>query len=872
MVNHDYYELVLLCEYAQTPLGVESAAPRFSWKGEGALCTKMQTSYHITLWSDQGSVWDSGIVKSSQSSAVVYHGPALQSATRYFWQVEITVQGEQMSYRSEPTWFETGLLTQQDWKGAAWIGHPAPQRGVAPMFRRAFRLDNKPNNARLYFSGLGYAEVTVNGKPTDGSYLDPGWTDYQKTVLYRAWDVTELLQEGENVLAVTLGEGWYGNDHPNFLNLIGSMPSWLGTPKLLCLLQADDACFVSADDGQWLVSDGPIRQNNIYDGQWYDARLEKDSWQTSGYVPDHTQWQPVVEVSAPGGRLRCQQMQSIGKKCMMEPVCIVYPDDGDAYEVVADMGINIAGWAQVTAYGKPGQKIQLRYAETLNPNGSVNQGNLRGAKAVDTFIIGKEGSQTYEPHFTYHGFRYVQVKTDPGVIVTQIRGWQVHTLVEQTGHFLCSNDLLNRTYRAILQTEQNNLHSVPTDCPQRDERLGWINDMTVRSEEGLYNFDMILLYEKWLRDIADAQDPVTGAIPDTAPYFFGGSPACHVSSVYVLLPWQLYQFYRDTRAIEQHFDGMERYVAFKQSQRDEKGLISQIYFGDWAPPMTEAMLGWGENAVPITNPQQLVTTCYLYYDCLLMEKMSELLGFHDKALKYHQMQQDICACINREYFHEDHYAQNAQGSNVFPLYLDIVPREKRAAVVEQLLYDLFGKRSGRLSTGNQMTKYLYEVFNQEGLHQQAYALATHKGYPSISFMMDNGATTIWERWEKMAGNHMNSHNHPMLGAYTIWFQKGLCGLNPESRTDTGELLLKPNLVEAMTFAEGKIHTPQGTVALSWRKQEDGLQIQVEVPWNTTVSLKLPVQVNGLLVDGEKAEASSVLPGLVPGSHTIVCEF
>lgn len=861
-------ELVLSCEYAQSPLGLDVPNPRFGWKGVGKLAEELQYSYQITVRQGAQILWNSGVVISKKTNAVRYEGPALVSATRYYWNVKVTMESGAVCEAED--WFEMGLMQPSDWQGAQWIGHPQPQRGVAPLLRRSFHLKTKPSNARLYLSGIGYARVTVNGKTVDDSWLDPGWTDYQKTVLYRAWDVTQLLQPGENVLSVELGEGWYGNDHPNFINLVRSMPSWLNYPEMICLLQADTQVVCVSGDDQWLVSDGAIRKNNIFDGEWYDACQEQEGWQLPGFIPDANRWQPALIRQGPGGRLRCQQIPFIGKKRLIKPVYVTYPDAGDAYEVVADLGVNIAGWAEITVSGKKGQKVELRYAEILDSENAVDQRNLRGAKATDTFILGKDGSNTYEPRFTYHGFRYLQIKTDSGVTITNIRGWQVHSLVEQVGAFHCDNLLLQKIYDALLQTEQNNLHSVPTDCPQRDERLGWVNDMTVRCEEGLYNFDMARFYEKWLRDLADSQDPQTGAIPDTAPYFFGGRPGFHVTSVYVILPWLMYWFYEDQTAIEQHFAGMERYVAFKLSQRDENGLISNVYFGDWAAPMTESLLGWGENAVPLNNPQQLVTTCYLCYDCQLMAKMAEILNMPEKKAYYEALADEVGKAINNAFYHEEgYYAGNAQGSNVFPLFLNLVPQEKKGQVMQNILHDLFVERDGRHSTGNQMTKYMFEVFAREGHHDDAFRLATYDRYPSIAFMFQHGATTIWERWERMAGNHMNSHNHPMLGAFTVWFQKGICGLNPQVRTRDGRLLLRPNLVKALSKADATMGTPRGPVSLGWERIPEGLRVRVEVPWGDTLDVELPMEA--AILDGRSLEKKqTTVERLTPGIHEIIC--
>lgn len=866
MKNVKTKDLLLHCEYAASPLGLETQTPRFGWKGVGELATELQRSYRIVVRQGETVLWDSGEVESKRCNAVAYAGPALASAARYTWTAIVTTESGGV-YENED-WFEMGLLNPQDWQNAQWIGHPAPQRGVSPMLRRSFTLDKAPRSARLYLCGIGYARVTVNGVAPDDSWLDPGWTDYQKTVLYRAWDVAALLQEGENVVAAELGEGWYGNDHPNLLSLIGHFPSWLGFPEMIGMLTVDGEA-VCVTDGSWQVSDGPIRMNSVFDGEYYDARLEQPGWNKPGFAPGNN-WRPAALRTGPGGVLRCQQMPSIGKKRKIKPVYVTYPDNGGPFEAVADLGVNIAGWAEITVVGKAGQKLEVRYAEILDHDHAVDQRNLRGAKATDTFILGHDGENTFEPHFTYHGFRFVQTKTDPGATVTGITGWQVHTLVEQTGDFRCDNALLQKTYDALLQTEQNNLHSVPTDCPQRDERLGWVNDMTARCEEGLYNFDMVRFYEKWLRDLADAQDPATGAIPDTAPYFFGGMPAYHVTSVYVLLPWLMYWFYEDKTAMTRYFDGMERYVAFKLGQRDEKGLLDKIYFGDWAAPMTESILGWGENAVPLNNPQQLVTTCFLQYDCQLMEKMAVLLGKEEAAARYRKLQAEVAQAINDAYFHEEgYYAGNAQGSNLFPLFLDIVPEGKREAVLENVLTDLFIARRGRHSTGNQMTKFLYEVLHQEGRSNEAFRAATYDQYPSIGFMFQNGATTIWERWERMAGNHMNSHNHPMLGAFTIWFQKDLCGLDPQQRTSDGRLLLKPNLVDGLTTASATLGTPRGPVSLSWKKGEKGLTVQIRVPYGDTLDVALPLPA--AVLDGQAlTEKTRSLVALTPGCHEIVC--
>ncbi len=828
-------DLLLTCEYCESPIGVENPRPRFAWRGTGALACARQRAYRVRVWRGEDIAWDSGEVASARSFAVAYAGVPLVSAAVYTWQVCIWPEDDAAPVESEIATFETGLLAPEDWAGACWIGAPVPVRGVAPMLRRAFTLDNAPEHARLYLCGLGYADVRINGQRPDESRLDPGWTDTRKTALYRAWDVTPLLRAGENVLAVELGEGWHGNEHDGAMALIGGLPSWLGYPKMICRLAVDGMDIVSGTDGAWLVSEGPIRANNIYDGVLYDARLEKPGWDVPGYACDPKEWKPATESAPPGGILRCQLMPPIQEMETIEPVHIAFPDDAGPGAVTVDLGVNIAGWVRIEARGAVGQTIRLRYAESVDERHEIDQRNLRGAKAMDTYIFGADGKAAFAPRFTYHGFRYVRIDADPGVVITRVVGVRAYSAVARASLFTCANPLVNRIYSAVIRTEGNNLHSLPTDCPQRDERLAWLNDMAVRCEQALYNFNMMPLYEKWLRDIADAQRD-DGAIPDTAPFYFGGMPASHISSVYVLLPWLLYLFYGDDQPLREHYDGMRRYTEFMLAQRGADGLMDVRYFGEWSAPMTQCELGWGENAVPRNIDRQFVTTGYLYYDCLLMEKVAALLGHKEDSTRYHAEQAVIRRDLNAAFFREEgYYDKNAQGANAFALFLDICPEGREADVLAHLLQDI-DARGGGITTGNQMNKYLFDALDRHGCADTAYRIASRTEYPSIGYMLEQGATTIWERWEYMRGNHMNSHDHPMLGAFSAWFFKGLCGLRPAEYAKDARIKIEPQIPAELCSASGRMQTPYGPVALAWVKVEGTLKIDAEVPWNLEAEL------------------------------------
>ena len=854
--------LQLNCEYLQEALGIQNEKPRFGWRMPDGYAD--QRAYRIQVYDEtkEHCVWDSGLQEDNRCAAVEYEGEPLRSRTIYQWMLRVELT-DGSCYEGQ-SWFETGILKQSEWE-AAWIQTAAPKQNGSILLNRQFELEQIPERSRVYISGIGYYELYLNGQKVGDGVLEPGWTDYDKRVLYSVYDVTNLLKKGSNILGIWLGDGWYANRHQGFMQLVGKYPSWYGIPKVICELAmwqegqlAKRILTEGGAQGGWLACDGPIVRNNLYDGEEYDARMEKEGWTTAEYIPDG-QWRPAVAAAGPTGVLTAQIMPPIRKTKEYRPVYMSY---GRNRSVVVDFGQNLAGWARIIVKGQAGQKVRLKYGEMTDHDGDVKQENLRSAKAEDCYILKGAEMEEYEPRFTYHGFRYMQIIADEGVLVLDTVAVAVHSDVEQTGSFNSSSEILNDIQQAVIKTELNNLHSVPTDCPQRDERLAWLNDMTVRFEEALFNFDMILFYEKWLDDISDAQDSENGYIPDTAPYFYGGRDASHISSVYVLLPWFLYLFYGDQQPLRKHYEGMRRYVAYKLRRRDENGLVPKEYFGEWAPPMTESILGWGENAVPSKIPAPLVTTGYLYYDCQIMEKAASLLGKDEDAVLFAGHAKNIAEAINSAYFQEEqgYYKPNIQGSNLFPLFLGIVPEERHRDVVRHLMENL-KERDYHISTGNQLTKYLFEVLRKEERNEEAYQIASQKTYPSIGYMLVNGATTIWERWENMEGSTMNSHDHPMLGAFTVWFYKALAGIQEEEGL-SGLIHLAPAVVSGLTFVTASVRTPGGILESGWRQEGEQVVFQIRVPWNTRVRLELPegLQPEG---DGEMLMTS--------GEYRIVCK-
>ena len=838
-------------------MGIQNPHPRFSWSLDDSKTTAAQVSYRLLVSDSEkalseniGNLWDSGTVMDGKSVSVPYVGESLKSKTVYNWQVTVVCQ-DGYCEKSPVSRFETGIFSNEEWQGQ-WISHSQPQKGRSQLLRTVIRTSEKPNKARLYISGLGYYYLYINGKPVSDRKLEPGWTAYSKTVLYSAYAIEDFLQPGENVIGVELGEGWYGHQHTSLLNFAGLDESAYHEPRLLMELdvQTPDgkmACVCASQSEGWSCSFGGIVDNNIYDGEVYNEWLHPYGWESPDYAANQTQWLPVALAEAPGGKLRCQIMPPIRVTESLFPFSVV---KRTGYRYVVDFGQNFSGWVRLEIKNAAGKRIQISYAEILDESGSVNQANLRGARCQDIWIPGGSGTEVYEPRFTYHGFRYAEILLDERVELVSVIGQVVHTDVTRKSNFTCSNPVLNNIYKAIIWTERSNLHSIPTDCPQRDERMAWLNDVTVRCEEAIYNFDMMLFFDNWLQDVADEQLE-GGSLPDTAPYIYGGNPSYHISSCVILIPWFLHLHYDDTQILEKWYPTMKKYVEFLISQASD-GLIHPPYSGEWAPPaeFCDNTTDWG--AVPINIPPEMVTSGYLYYDCAIMEKVAALLGRSEDISMFASMAEKVKAAINSTYYREESgcYIPDSQGNNVFPLFLGIAPHED--SVATHLVRDIV-ENDMHLSTGNQMTKYLFPVLDKIGHSELAYRMASDETYPSLGYMLKNGATTIWERWENSTGPGMNSHNHPMNAAYTVWLFKTLAGIRLEERdrqTDQSQVVIAPVFLRELDYVEASVGTVKGRISCSWKREGNEICLKVSLPWNMTALLRLPQEIKEINGDNE----------------------
>jgi alpha-L-rhamnosidase len=858
----------LRCEYLENPLGIDTSFPRFSWILKSDERGKFQIAYRILVASthknieeDNGDVftsftngfalwWDTGKVESDNSVNIEYEGDALKSGEKYYWKVRAWDENDQPGHWSDVSTFQMGLLKENEWEGK-WIG--AEDKHISsPLLRKEFKLNKEIEEAYIYISGLGYYELYINGNKVGDHVLDPGTTDYNKRVLYETYNVTDYLKTGANAVGVMLGNGWFSPGE----NIVKQSPAPLkqygDRPKLILQLNVKfsdgtkgqpPTPFSKGDsivtDDSWKVSNGPITENSVWNGETYDARLEKTDWKSPGY--DDSGWNNAVVVEAPGGVLDSQLTPPIKVTKTLDPVKMTEPKDG---VYVYDFGQNFTGWPELYVKGPKGAEVTLKTAEITKPDmarmkdesfegleGTIDQSPNRSARATDVYILKGNGEEVYEPTFTYHGFRYVQVEGFPGKpTLDNLKARVVHSAVKPVGNFCCSNSLLNQIHHNIIWGQLSNLHSIPTDCPQRDERQGWMGDGHLTAEEAMYNFDMAPFYTKWLNDIKDAQKE-DGSLTDVVPphWDWKGTPAWQVA--YPLVTWYMYQYYGDLRVLEEHYPTLKKWVDYFGSTANN--YIVEWGRGDWCPPKrTEP----ADGSVPITS------TGYYYLGAQIVSQIAEILGKSDDAEYYSSLADKIKNAFNEKYLNKEtnQYGTGSQTSNAFPLYLGIVPEDNIPEVVNNLVRNIMVDHDGHLWTGILGTKALVETLTEYGQGEVMYKISTQTTFPSWGYMVEKGATTLWERWGgyKYFGPDMNSLNHIMFGSVDEFFYKHLAGIKPAS-PGYERITIKPHILGDLESATASVETVRGLVSSKWLKDGNSLTLEVTIPVNTQGEVSIP---------------------------------
>jgi alpha-L-rhamnosidase len=840
----------LRCEYKVDPLGIDVKSPRLSWELTSPERGVLQTSYEIRVTSfptksaKQQVVWESGRVASDFSHEVVYEGETLQSGKTYFWQVRVADNHGHVSEWSEAAKWEMGLLAQGDWK-AQWITPNLPEgenkSNPSPMLRREFAVSKKIERARLYATAMGLYELHLNGKRVGHQYFAPGWTSYDFRYQYQTYDVTSLLRNGPNCLGAILGDGWYRGPFSWTLKR-NNYGKHLALLVQLAITYRDGTQELVVSDSRWKASTGAIVVSEIYSGEIYDARLEKQGWNDAGY--EDKNWQSVSLMDAPRVKLVASEGPAVKAIEEIKPVALLRSPAGDT---LLDMGQNMVGWIRFRLTAPAGTTVTLRHGEVLGKEGNLYTENLRGAAQAIQYTAKGGGVEEFAPHFSFQGFRYVAISGWAGEVKPDdFTGVVVHSAMRQTGSFETSSALLNQLERNIVWGQRGNFVDVPTDCPQRDERLGWTGDAQVFAPTASFNFDTASFYEKWLKDVAlDQEDD--GAVPYVVPNVLthdtreGASASAGWADAAVVLPWSVYQAFGDRRVLQEQYPSMKAWVEYMRRQAGEKYLWNTGFsFGDWL-----AFATTDSDYPGATTDKDFLQTAYFAHSTMLLAKTAALLGREEEAVEYNQLTEKIKAAFLREFVTPGgRISPNTQTAYAVALEFDLLPESMRGRAAARLADDV--EKFKHLTTGFLGTPLLCSALSDNGYLDDAYMLLNRTEYPSWLYPVTKGATTIWERWDGIKPDgtfqdpDMNSFNHYAYGAIGEWMYRVVAGIGAdEAKPGYKHILVAPQPGGNLTHAKAAVDSIYGKVAVSWEIDGGKLTLSVEIPPNTTASVRIP---------------------------------
>lgn len=899
----------LTCEYRTNPLGIDITSPRLSWQLQSDRNGARQTAYRIFAASDpnwliegKADLWDSGKIESDQSVQVVYAGQKLASRQRVYWKVSVWDETGSAN-QGDPAWFEIGLLSRSEWK-AEWIGAAlvgGPRTGIpAPYMRKSFTLSGTISSARLYVTALGLYECSINGQPVSDDVFTPGWTDYNQRIQYKVYDVSSLLHTGDNALGTILGDGW-AVGHLGW----DQRQKYAERPRLFAQLEItlDDGRVITVvTDRTWTYQFGPLLESDFLMGEAYDARREMPGWDQPGF--DDKSWYDVELFDDHGAALVATNGPAVCR--INELVPVSDPVDKSRFNsprYIFDLGKNMVGRVRFKGSAPSGTTIKLRFAEVLDSDGTLYTINLRDARATDYYTFKGSGEEVWEPHFTFHGFRYVELSGYPGDVDRDtITGIVLHSEMQPTGAFECSDPLVNQLQQNIIWGQKGNFVDVPTDCPQRDERQGWTGDIQVFVRTAAFNFDIAGFMTKWMLDVADSQSE-QGCIPPIVPkaiaHHEDGGPAW--ADAVVICPWTIYLTYGDKRILENHYATMTRFMDFITATspgyiRCAPGYEGWLGFGDWL-------------SINADTPRDLIGTAFLAYDANLMAQIAAVLGKPEDEAHYRKLFEDVKAAFSARYlaggqfqpaasaltmskmvdsadalsrgnlkavdygpitsqvFNTDLFTPT-QTAYVLALHFALLSEEMRPLAVDELVADI-ERRGIHLSTGFVGSPYLPHVLSNNGRLDIAYALLNQKTWPSWLYAVTQGATTIWERWDGWTEENgfqdpgMNSFNHYAYGAIGAWLYNTVAGIEVDP-TQPGykHAILRPQPGGELTHASGKLKTVYGDLLSEWKLDNGTFDWTVVVPPNTTATVYLPakdgqkITLNEQIVSGAVHEIAS----------------
>lgn len=852
----------LRTEYLSNPLGIDCKTPRLSWKIESDEQNVFQHSYRIQCalseaeLNDQANlVWDSGTKHSDQSIHIPYNGKPLNSGQRLYWKVRVSISSGAVSDWSSPSFWEMGLMEESDWS-AQWIESTKEENpktsNPCPLLRKEFHAKKTILRARYYATSRGLYHIRINGQKVGNQELAPGWTSYHKRLQYQVYEVTDLIENGNNAIGVILGDGWYRGffGWQGKKNLYGDKTAFLGQ---LHVTYTDGSTEIINSDETWKSSTGPILESEIYHGEVYDARLIQTNWDKTGF--DDRSWDPVSKRDYEYGTLVSSSGTPVRITNELKPIAKIETPKG---ETVFDFGQNVVGRISFQLKGKKGEKIIIKHAEVLDKDGNFYTDNLRPAKQRIEYAFGGAEVETYEPHFTFMGFRYIKIEEYTGEVKrNDFTAKIMHSDMEFTGDFECSDPLINRLQKNIQWGLRGNFVDVPTDCPQRDERMGWTGDAQVFAPTACFNVNAAPFFTKWLKDL-EADQKVDGNVPWVVPMVIEDGGGTGWSDGYggtgwadaaVIIPWTIFQKFGDLRILEQQYASMQAWEEFMIREAGDGYLYNTgFHFGDW--------LSFAEYSSYIYNApdygfagahteKDLIATAHFYHSTSILEKTATLLGKKEDAEKYALLKPKIKEAFANEFITPNgRLLSNTQAAYAITLAFEIIPDKYINTAAKKLAENV--EHFQHLTTGFLGTPVLCDALSDAGYPELAFKLLFNTKYPSWLYAITNGATTIWERWDgiKPDGSFqdagMNSFNHYAYGAIGNWLYTKVAGIqNTSENPGYKEIIIKPLVTNRLNYAKASHNSMYGPICSKWELNDKKLTLSVSIPPNTSAKIFIP---------------------------------